>query len=529
MSNQSADAAQAGRGVLFIAFAKFYFMIAGAVIEFVLPAVLSVATFGAYGVIASTVSPLNNVLITGTIQGVSRFTAQTPDQAREIQRAGFRMQTRIGVPIAIVFVALAPVLAWFFHDTSKTGPLMLSGAIVLAYAFYAVFVGTANGLRRFGTQAALDVTMATMRAGGIVGLAIAGFGLYGAIGGWVGAAGIIVVVAAFAVGLPGRSQGDRMSLAPLTRFFSSVALYLILLNLIMFADQLLLKRLTSEWFSDHASGLKAQLLAVTPSWLAADAVELADPSKLADVQVGYYRAVQNLARLSYQAIIAVTFVIFPLVSRSTFVSDTDKTKAYVQTTLRYSLIFAGSIAVVFAANPRQLLDIPYASTYAEFGAPALVSLALGNVCFAVFAIGGTILNGAGLTRQAIAVAAITLVVAVVANAIVIPRFTPGRDVLLAAASATAAAMFVGAVTVGWLLQRKLGAFLPALSVVRIAAAAGIAIAVGRVLSFRGAVMVLAESVVVGLVFLMCLIGLRELKVADLRAIVTLGRSTGGRR
>ena len=45
------------------------------------------------------------------------------------------------------------------------------------------------------------------------------------------------------------------------------------------------------------------------------------PSVLADVQVGYYAAVQNLARLSYQAIIAATFVVFPLVSRSTFTDD----------------------------------------------------------------------------------------------------------------------------------------------------------------------------------------------------------------
>ena len=34
-----------------------------------------------------------------------------------------------------------------------------------------------------------------------------------------------------------------------------------------------------------------------------------DPSVLADVQNAYYAAVQNLARLPYQAIIAVTFVV----------------------------------------------------------------------------------------------------------------------------------------------------------------------------------------------------------------------------
>ena len=83
MSKRTMDeATKAGRGVLYIAFAKFYFMLAGAVIEFRLPVILTNTVFGAYAVVASAVSPLNNVLITGTIQGVSRFVAQTPTQAR---------------------------------------------------------------------------------------------------------------------------------------------------------------------------------------------------------------------------------------------------------------------------------------------------------------------------------------------------------------------------------------------------------------------------------------------------------------
>ena len=58
-----------------------------------------------------------------------------------------------------------------------------------------------------------------------------------------------------------------------------------------------------------------------------------DPSVLADVQIGYYAAVQNLARLSYQAIIAATFVVFPLVSRSTFTEDKETTRRYVEVTI----------------------------------------------------------------------------------------------------------------------------------------------------------------------------------------------------
>ncbi len=517
---------QAGRGVIYIAAAKLYFMIAGAIIEFRLPAILSNTVFGAYAVIASTVSPLNNVLITGTIQGVSRFTAQTPERARAIQAAGFRMQMWVGLPVALAFIALAPLLARFFHDSSKTGPLMLAGLIVAGYAFYAVFVGTANGRREFGKQAALDVTMATLRAAGILGFAMAGFGLYGAITGWVGAVACILVIASFVIGLPGREARaqPKQPMRPLVGFFAGVAVYLVLLNLIMFADQLLLKRMTTEWFVAHADDLKSAFTDVVPNWAATFAADTFSPSQAADGQVGYYRAVQNLARLSYQAMIAATFVIFPLISRATFANDRETTARYIKTTMRYSLIFSTGIAVVFAANPRPLLDIPYQADYAYYGAPALRWLALGNVAFSIFAIGGTILNGAGRTRQAIIVAGVTLLVAVVANALAIPRFEPGRDVLIACAVATGGAMVFGAGLVGFFLKRSLGAFLPLASMLRVALAVGVAMGVGHVIPFETPLMTMVEAVVVGLSFLAVLIVTRELTGTDLRAVTgILGR------
>ena len=93
--------------------------------------------------------------------------------------------------------------------------------------------------------------------------ASAGFGLYGAISGWVGAVCLILVVASFVGGVPGRAAAgvERQPLKPLIGFFASVGVYLILLNLIMFADQLLLKRLTAEWFTAHASDVVAALTA----------------------------------------------------------------------------------------------------------------------------------------------------------------------------------------------------------------------------------------------------------------------------
>ena len=525
---QASEAARAGRGVIYIAFAKFYFMVAGLGLELGLRAFLGTTTYGAYGVVNSLVSPFNNVLVTGTIQAVSRFGSQRPELAAAVQRTGLRMHLYVGLVLAIAFALLAPVTAGLLYDEAKTGPIMLAAAIIAAYSFYSVFVGTANGRREFHKQAGLDIGAATTRMLCILGLAGAGFGLYGAIGGWAAAAIIMLLVSTVVVGMPARGGAGQpvQALRPMIGFFIGVSVYLILLNLIMVADQLLLKRLAAEWFAANGDEALAALRPHAPSWLMARLGEI-DAAHAADGQVGYYRAVQTLARISYQAIIAATFVIFPLVSRSTFQNDRGATTAYIQTTLRYSLIFASAIAIVMASNPVAILAVPFQADDAAFGAPALVALALGNVAFSLFAIAGTILNGAGMTRQAIAVALITLVAAAAANLIVIPRFTPGPSLLLACSAATSGAMVLGAAAGGFVLHRKLGAFLPLASLARVLIAAAAAMAVGRVIPSAGPVLVLAEAVAVGLVFLVALIVTRELGRADLAALTRVVRRRGG--
>ncbi len=95
---------------------------------------------------------------------------------------------------------------------------------------------------------------------------------------------------------------------------------MLLFNLLMFVDTFLLKRLMDEHFTAHASELAAALAHALP-WATHDGAYRVQPSVLADVQVGYYGAVQNLARLSYQVTLAATFVVLPLISRSTFDAD----------------------------------------------------------------------------------------------------------------------------------------------------------------------------------------------------------------
>ena len=83
---------------------------------------------------------------------------------------------------------------------------------------------------------------------------------------------------------------------------------------------------------------------------------LVDPAR-GGVIAGHYQALRTLALLPYQALLVVTFVIFPLVSRATFVEDRETTRAYVTQTLRIALILAAAMGLALGARPAALIAI----------------------------------------------------------------------------------------------------------------------------------------------------------------------------
>src|SRR6185503_6158250 len=118
-----------------------------------------------------------------------------------------------------------------------------------------------------------------------------------------------------------------------------------------------------------------------------------DPARGAIV-AGHYQALRTLALLPYQALLVVTFVIFPLISRATFAEDRDATRAYVTQTLRVALILAAGMGVALAARPAALLAILFRPEYGE-GARALPILVVGECFLALLAVTCAILNAAG--------------------------------------------------------------------------------------------------------------------------------------
>ena len=70
-----------------------------------------------------------------------------------------------------------------------------------------------------------------------------------------------------------------------------------------------------------------------------------------DSLMGNYGMAVAMSRLPWQGTIAVTFVIFPLMSEAVFAEDKVKTRLYIRQTLRYSMMVIGVAATVLVAQP----------------------------------------------------------------------------------------------------------------------------------------------------------------------------------
>ena len=83
--------------MLFIGFAKVFFMLSGSVQRILLAAIVpSAADFGDFATVNSFLNIPNNTVVQGTIQGVSKLTAEDDARAGAVQRAGLRLRRGAG-------------------------------------------------------------------------------------------------------------------------------------------------------------------------------------------------------------------------------------------------------------------------------------------------------------------------------------------------------------------------------------------------------------------------------------------------
>lgn len=487
----------AGRGLLSIAGAKIFFIVSSYAIQLTLPRVWTDQEYGLFSATIAGVSILNNILIASTIQSVSKFVSADERLGGVRLRQGLEIQLVAGGLLAAALLTFAPQLAAFFEDDRLSDLFRVASAVVFSYALYAAVVGSLNGRHQFQRQARLDITFSVLRTAGILGTAVVGLGVMGAVTGFAVAATAILTIALVFVG--SGERGKRLPLSTWLSFMAPIWLYQAFLNGMLQADILVLKKTLAEL--GQVAGLAAR--------------EAADRS---DAFVGRYRAAQTFAFVPYQLLLSMTFIVFPMISKATSLGDVESARSTIRGALRFSLLMLLAIAAPIAGAADGVILIAFPADYVALSGPALRILVMGMVAFSLFVIGATILSGAGRPAIAAGVAAVSVAVVVVANRTMVMAVGIGDATLETAATATTIGTCVGCALASVIVWVRFKALVPPATVIRAALAGAAAFATAWYVPHGSRVAALGALVAGALVYGLVLVVTGELGREDLAAV-----------
>jgi stage V sporulation protein B len=508
----------AGRGGVAVLGAKVFFLVVGFVQQPLLRQAVGLRDFGGLAQAMVVANVVNNVVVASGTQGVSRVVAAAKGREDEALRASLRVHVPLAIAVAGVMAAGAPLYAGFERAQDVIAPLLVLAGVALLYGLYAPLIGYLNGRNRFGRQALLDVTFATLRTIGLVGFgyAFVNHGLSGVLGttlGWVWAAALIVPLAARSTGLGKRPAGDadpRPTTVPTSGAYLAILAPIagaqICTNALMQIDIALLGRFLSEGGAPGGLAAEAQRDAVK-QWLA------------------IYKECQTFAFLPYQLLFSITLVLFPMLARAKAEGDQEAVRAYVARGARLAAVFGGLLVAVVVTMPESMLSFAYGAADAAKGADVLRVMALAQAAFAMLGIATTVLTSVGRERTAASVTFGAVVAVALACALVVPRAEFGHAQLVRSAEASGAALLGTLLVAGAMVRKHAGAFVPAATVARVGLALAACVTAGLFLPRFGRLVTPLVALIVALAYVGLLLGAREIGAADL----TMLRSLAGKR
>ena len=286
----------------------------------------------------------------------------------------------------------------------------------------------------------------TMKVLFIIGITSAGLGVNGAFIGFA--------IAAIAIAVWSRAQlpavrGDKPMPLGFVTFACWMMLYTLAFNLSFKIDALMIRPALDTLLSTSGE---------------------------VDKLMGEYGIAVSLSRLPWQSTIALTFVVFPMISEATFSEDKLRTKTYIQNTIRYALILICAVALPMCARPDYIFDcLALAMPGYGLGQAALVWLAPAYIFFSLSNLHNTIFMSSGRAKTALILMIINLTSVALALKLGLGSVTSESDLLSAAGRQICMAFAVVTVIGGLWLARVFEGYLSILSLARIIAAVGVAV------------------------------------------------------
>lgn len=472
----SAKGESLARGAIALLGVQSVYLVGATIMQLFLGRKLGPASYGIFGIVMGFLAWMEAALTGGFPYAVRKFGGENHNIMPAIARSALRGQLIYAMILFIAAEIGAPWLANILKDPHLTGLIRIASFEIPIYGLYYTYASILNGKRSFTRQAGVMLSYAIAKAGIILLLVALGFGVRGALIGNILAS---AVGFAFGISMMGRMvKQPPYPIGKLVQYAGRTAVFAVVITLLLSIDLFSIKA-----FSRSAA------------------------------TVGYYTAANTLARAPFYVFIGIATATLPAISQAAAQSDELMLRRYVEQSLRLHFLLLALITAVLSSTAGGTIRLLYSDRYIA-SAPALAILAASLMLFGFLHSLSNMLLAVGNTRIPVIVCSALVVVAVVLNAIAIPRYG-----MIGAATASLATAGIGLIFMGSSCFRRFGGLIPPLAAVRITIAAVISYLAGRFIA-DGHLPVLIAYVAVPIVYAAALSGMQEITRADISSIAS---------
>lgn len=462
-----------GKGTIYLTCVSLFSVVVGYILYIFLARLLGPEDFGIYGIVIGLVSVLDRVLLSGVQQTVSKFVSEKERLANMFKNKFLKLIFLFSFFISIIYFLVSKQLALVLNDVTLTKYIQLSALILIFYSLYGVLQGYLNGLRLFKKQAIIRVFYILIKVILVLIFVLLGFGVMGAVVGFILATFVSFVVNWFIVGFKG--GGGEFPFKRVIVFSSSIMGFTLVATLLMYIGLFFVKALS--------------------------------PLEVANLYSGYFTAANSIAEIPYFVLMSFSVALFPVVSKLTFENDLKRVRKYILRSVRYSLIILIFITVVISSTSNEIISLLYSSKYI-FGAQTLSILVFGLAFYALFIMLTTIISGSGKPSYSILFSLIILVLTVILNYLLIPSYS-----LVGAALAITVATLIGCIVSAIYIKKRFKVLLNLSSFVKIILT-GIIIYLFSNLFIFSSFLLILKYIILGVFYLIILIILKQITKKD---------------
>ncbi len=461
------------RNSAYIISAQVSLLFSGAIINFGLGRLLGPSVYGQFGVIYAVATILNLLLTPGIMQSVSKFCASRKQDAQSIAGSVLRNQIFISAAVALVYYFAASSIALLLRDASLSVFLRMLTPLVVIYSLTAVYGGYLTGIGRFSMQAGQLLTYSFSRL-----ILTFIFAYFFSLKGAVVALPIAAMAALAYFVVASKLRFAKHSVSGVYKFAMPITAFVALISIFQSIDLFIVKALLQD-----------------------------------NILAGYYTAAGAVARIPYFVLTALGMVMLPAVAGK--IASGEHAGDFVKDAFRYVLIILLPATVVIATTAKPLVMLLYRSEYVAAAYP-LAILSVGMAALTLAYLFAVIINAAGRPAISAATAFGMVALSIAINIALIPKYG-----LAGAAAATTFASFVSAAMLFLVVHSKVGTPFSFLSLAKIAAASAVVLAVALQINLQNKFMLPFLYAFLGVIYLLALFVLRELKKDDFKRLLSL--------